>query len=112
MSCLIEIRDWFWLKWIQGIIAFVGFVMMEWSILGNVVAELVEMSCYARDGSDILHPVMEDREQGMGDAGSKMQHGGGECCARLSQERDVAANVCEAGHDGGGHGHGPAWNLY
>jgi len=69
---LIEIRDWFWLKWIQGIIAFVGLVMLDWCILGDVVAELVEMSCYARDGSDILHPVMEDREQRMMDAGGEM----------------------------------------
>ena len=72
MGRLTEISDWFWLKWIQGIIGFVGFVMMEWSILGNVVAELVEVSCCAQDGSDILHPVMEDREQRMWDAGSEM----------------------------------------
>ena len=40
-----------------------------------------------------------------------MDHGCGACCASLPNNWNVASNIHEAGHGGGGRGQGPAWNL-
>ena len=50
----------------------IGFTMLTWGVLGDVIAEFVEVSYGALDASSTFHPVMEVREQWMLYAGSKM----------------------------------------
>ena len=62
MACWTGISDWFRLKKVEGVVLFVGGVMLKRSILGDVVAKCIEVSCCARDESSIFYSIMEDRE--------------------------------------------------
>ena len=50
----------------------VGFTMLKFGVLGDVVTEFIKMSFYAWDRLSVFHLVIEDREQWMGYAGRKM----------------------------------------
>ena len=55
MARLAQISDWFWLERIKGVILLVGFAMLKWGVLEDVVANIVEVCCRPRDGPNISH---------------------------------------------------------
>ena len=57
LFCRPHLIDWLHLERVDDVVLFVGYAMLKWGVLNDVIAEVIEVCYWARDGSSVSQPI-------------------------------------------------------